>query len=179
MSIDAPDPRPAKLRGALLAVLILSVFALGFLGTALVLGTEPRLEIERSGPDTFRVTGTSWFAGRRYFIKTIDGVTAVTQGSAARDWRSDSQRERQRRKRQKHLDFYGADRARVGWDREEDQRRIEDFMRGSEARLALADPPPAWRMAIAWGCAGFGVLVFIGAIQSNFFPKSKAPRPGR
>ena len=73
--------------------------------------------------------------------------------------------------------MFGADGARVGWDREDDQRQIEDFMRGSEPRLALADPPPLWRMSIAWFCAGFGVLIFIGAIQSNFFPKASTPRP--
>jgi hypothetical protein len=173
MSISAPDPFWKKLRGAILAVLILSVIAVGFLGTALVLGTEPRLTLERSGPGTFRVTGENFFAGYRFFTKTIDGVTEVVAGSAARDRRSDSLRERQRRQSQKHLDLYGADGSRIGWDREDDQRQIEEFMRGTEARLALADPPPLWRMAIAWCCAGFGALIFIGAIQSNFFPKTK------
>lgn len=94
MSIYAPDPSMAKLRGAILASLFLSVIALGFLGTGLALGTEPRLVLERSGPGTFRVTGSSYFAGYQYFTKTIDGVTSVAVGSAARDWRSDSLQER-------------------------------------------------------------------------------------
>ncbi len=174
MSIYAPDSRPAKLRGAILAFLFLSVIALGFLGTALALGTEPRLVLERNGLGAFRVTGSSFFAGYRYFTKNIDGVTRVAMGSAARDWPSDSMRERQRQQSRKHLDMYGANGERVGWDRESDQRQIEDFMQGTEPRLALADPPPFWRMSIAWFSAGFGVLVFIGAIQSNFFPKTKS-----
>ncbi|MGB8169530.1 MAG: hypothetical protein WCF18_18665 [Chthoniobacteraceae bacterium] len=159
----------------MLAFLFLSVIALGFLGTGLALGTEPRLVLERSGSGTFRVTGSNYFAGYRDFTKTIDGVTEVVAGSAARDWRSDSLQERERRQSQKHLDFYGADRGRIGWDREADQRQIADFMRGTEPRLSLADPPPLWRMGIAWFSAGFGVLVFIGAIQSNFFPKRNTP----
>ncbi len=177
MSIYAPDPRPAKLRGAILAVLFLTVIAIGFLGTALALGTEPRLVLERNEPGIFRCTGTSYFAGYRYFTKTIDGVTSVAVGSAARDWRSDSLKEREWRRSQKHLDLYGADRSRIGWAHEDDQRQIEDFMRGDALRLALADPPPLWRISIAWFCAGFGALVFIGAIQSNFFPKANTPRP--
>lgn len=173
MSSDTPDPFWKKLRGAILAVLILSVIAVGFLGTALVLGTEPRLTLERSGPGTFRVTGENYFAGYRFFTKTIDGVTGVVVGSAARDWRSDAPQEKQRRQRRKHLDLYGTDRSRVGWDREDDQRQIEAFMKGSEPRLTLADPPPRWRMVVAWSCAGFGALILIGAIQSNFFPRTK------
>ena len=50
---------------------------------------------------------------------------------------------------------------------------IEDFMRGAEPRLALGDPPPFWRMSVAWFSAGFGMLIFIGAFLSNFFPKTK------
>ncbi len=174
MSIHAPDRRPAKLKGAILAVLFLAVIAVGILGTALVLGTEPRLVLERSGPGAFRVTGSNYFAGYQHFTKTVEGVTRVVVRSAVRDRRSDSQRENQRRSAQKHLDLFGADGARVGWDREDDQRQIEEFMRISESRLALADPPPFWRMSVAWFCVGFAVLVLVGAIQSNFFPR--APR---
>lgn len=176
MSMEVPDPRRAKRKGAVLAVLFLSVIAAGFLGTALVLGTEPRLVLERSGPgSSFRVTGSNHFAGRQYFTKTVEGVTRVAVGSAVRNRRSDSQLDNQRRRQQKHLDLFGADGARIGWDREADQRPIEDFMRGSEPRLALADPPPLWRMSLAWFSAAFGVLVLIGAIQSNFFPKANSP----
>lgn len=173
MSVYAPDPFRKKFRGALLAVLFLSVIAIGFLGTGLVLGTEPRISMERSGPGTFRVTGENFFAAHRFYTKTVEGVTEVIADSAARDRRGDSLKERQRREKQKHLDFFGADSRRIGWDRETDKRKIEDFMRGSEPQLALADPPPLWRMCIAWFCLGFGVLTFIGAIQSNFFPKTK------
>lgn len=172
MSIYAPDPRWKKLRGALLAVLFLSVIALGFVGAGLALGSEYRLVMERTGPGTFRVTGTSYFAGYQWFAKTVDGVTEVVMTSAARDRSSDSLRERQRRQSQKSLNLYGADRRRIGWDREDDRRQIEDFMQGTEPRLALANPPPPWRMNVAWGCAGFGVLIFIGAVRSNFFPRT-------
>ena len=173
MSMYAPDPFAKKLRRAFLAVLIVSVIALGFVGAGLALGTELRLVLERSGPGTFRVTGASYFAGYRYHLKTIEGVTEVVVSSAARDRRSDSLRETQRRQSQKSLDLYGADRRRIGWAREDDKRQIEDFMSGTEPRLALADPPSFGRMSAAWCSAGFGVLIFIGAIQSNFFPKTK------
>lgn len=172
----SPDPAQGKLRGAVLAFLFLSVLAFGFIGTGLVLGTEPRLVIERSTPGSFRVTGSNHFAGYQFFTKTIEGVSSVTVGSAARDRLGDSQRERQRRQSQKHLDMFGVDGRRLGWDREDDKRQIEDFMRGNEPRLALADPPPTWRMTLAWMSAAFGALAFIGAIQSSFFPKANAPR---
>lgn len=174
MSDYAPDSRPANLRGALLAVLFLSVIALGLAGTGLVLGTEPRLTLERIGLATFRVTGANYFAGRQFFTKTIEGMTEVVTGSAERDRRTDSIKEKRRREKRKRLDFYGADQSRIGWDREDDRRQIDEFMNGTEPKLSLTDPPPAWRMAIAWCCIGFGVLVFIGAIQSNFFPKTKS-----
>jgi hypothetical protein len=173
MSIYAPDPRWKKLRGAVLACLFLSALALCFMGAGLVLGTEPRLVLERSGPGSFRGTGSNHFAGYQYFTKTVDGISKVIVSSAARDRSSDSLAERQRRERQKHLDLYGADGRRLAWDREHDQRQIEDFMRGEEPRLALTDPPPLWRMGCAWFVAGFGALVFVGAIQSNFFPRTK------
>jgi hypothetical protein len=173
MSIYAPDPRWKKLKGAILACLFLSALALCFMGAGLVLGTEPRLVLERSGPGTFRGTGSNYFVGHLYFTKTVDGISGVVVSSAARDRSSDSLAERQRRQSQKSLDLYGADRRRLGWDREDDQGQIEDFMRGEEPRLELTDPPPLWRMGCAWLLLGFGALVFIGAIQSNFFPKTK------
>ena len=172
MSIHAPDPLPAKTGSPVFAFLFLTGMAVAFLGTALVLGTEPRLTLERSGPGSFRVTGSNYFSGYQFFTKTIDGVTQVIADDAVRDGRRDSERENRKRRRQKHLDLFGADGARVGWDRENDRRQIEDFMRDPEQpRLALTDPPPLWRMSLAWFSAGFGVLIFIGAIQSNFFSK--------
>lgn len=168
MSIYAPD---TKMRSAMLAFLFLSAMALSFFGVALVLGTEPRLVLERSGPASFRATGSNHFSGYRFFTKSVDGVTEVIAGNAVRKGRRDSEQENRTRRRQKHLDLFGADGARVGWDREDDRRQIEDFMQGSELRLALADPPPLWRMSLAWCSAVFGALVFLGAVQS-FFPKS-------
>lgn len=172
MSIYAPDPRPAKLRDAFLAVLILSVFSLFCFGAAFALGIEPRLVLERTGPRTFRGTGSNHLAGYQFYTKTVDGISQVVVGSASRDRSGDSVKEKQRRASQKHLDLYGADGRRLGWDRMDDQRIIEDFMRGQEPRLALANPPPLWRKVAAWFAAGFGALIFIGAIQSNFFPKA-------
>jgi hypothetical protein len=175
MSIYAPDPRIKKRRDAWLAVLIVSVFSAFCLGAAFALSVEPRLVLERIEPRSFRGTGSNHFAGYQFYTKTVDGITQVVVGSAARDRLGDSLAERQRRASQKHLDLYGADRRRLGWDRMEDQRIIEDFMRGEEPRLALANPPPLWRKNVAWFFAGFGALIFVGAIQSNFFPKAKAP----
>jgi len=74
----------------------------------------------------------------------------------------------------RHMALYGSDRARLGWDRVSDYRVIEDFMRGKEPTMALANPPPTWRMAAAWFCVVFGGLAFVGAIQSSFFPKKNA-----
>lgn len=83
-------------------------------------------------------------------------------------------KETYRRRREKHLAFYGSDEARLGWDRESDWRVVEEFMRSQEPTLALADPPPGWRMATAWFCVVLGGLGFVGAIQSSFFPKKNA-----
>ncbi len=174
MSIYAPDPRAAKRRDAFLALLIISVFALFIAGAGFALGIEPRLVLERSAGGSFRGTGSNHFAGRQFFSKTVEGITGVQLGSAKRDRSSDSVKDRQRQSRQRHLDLYGADRARLGWDRESDQGLIEDFMRGKEPRLALADPPPPWRKGVSWFCFGFAGLLVIGGIQSNFFPKKNA-----
>ena len=72
MSMHAADSRPAKLQGAVLAFLFLTAMAVCFLGVALVLGTEPRLVLERGGTGSFRVTGSNHFAGYQFFAKTID-----------------------------------------------------------------------------------------------------------
>src|SRR5687767_869764 len=126
MSIYAPDPRWKKLRGAVLACLFLSALALCFMGAGMVLGTEPRLVLERNEPGTFRGTGSNHFAGYQYFTKTVDGISEVVAGSAKRDRSGDSVAEKQRRASQKHLDLHGVDGRRLGWDREGDQRQIED-----------------------------------------------------
>lgn len=176
MSTHAPDPLRTKPGGHFVAFLILSAISLAILLAGLVLGTEPRLVLERSGDGVFRVTGANYFAGRQFFSKTIEGVRDFKEGNAVRDRRGDSAQEQRRRRDQRHLAFYGSDGARVGWDRVSDHRAIDEFMRGSEARLALANPPPGWRMAAAWFCLGFGTLSFAGAIQSSFFPKKNLPR---
>ena len=179
MSIHAPtpnpNPRPVTLGASLFVFGFMTVMAVGFLGTALVLGTEPRMVFERVEARTFRVTGSNHFAGRQFFTKTIEGVSSVVMDDAVRDGRHDSAKEKRKQRRQKHLEFTGADRARLGWDRESDQRLIEDFMRGDEPRLALADKPPLWRMGLAWFLVVFGGLTFLGGINS-FFPK-KTPKP--
>jgi hypothetical protein len=178
MSIHAPGPLPTKPGSLLFGFLFLTALALGFLGTGLVLGTEPRLVFERSEDGSFRVTGSNHFAGHQFFTKTVEGVTTVVMDDAVRDGRHDSARENRKRRRQLHLDLAGANGARLAWDREGDRRLIEDFMRGKEPGLALADPPPLWRMGLAWFCAGFGALTFLGAIQNTFFPKKTPPFGG-
>ncbi len=176
MSIHAPAPLPQKPGGHFIAFLILTAISVAILLTGLVLGTESRLVFERSGELEFRVTGSNHFTGRQFFSKTITGVSGVTEGDATRAGRRDSVEETQRRRRQRHLEFFGSDGARLGWDRTQDYREIDEFMRGKEPRMALANPPPGWRMALAWFCLGLGALSFIGAIQSSFFPrKNTAP----
>lgn len=160
--------------GGLAAFLILSVISLAIAATGLILGVEPRLAIERTAEREFRVTATNHFAGRKFYTKVIEGVSEVLQDDAVRDRRIDSARENRRRRQQKHLDFFGRDGARVGWDRETDQTLIEEYMRGNEKTLALADPPPTWRMIAAWFCIVLGGLSFIGAIQNSIFPKRPA-----
>jgi hypothetical protein len=158
-------------KGAFLAVLIIGVLALFILGAGLVLGIEPRMAFERTAPGVVRVTGSNHFVGRQFFSKTIEGVTGVQVGSAARENRNDSQRERQRRQSQKHVEIVGSNGARLGWDREDDCSRINEFIRGQESTLLLQDPPPLWRMSLAWFAIGLAILLMIGAVQSNFFPK--------
>lgn len=176
MSIHAPTPAPlpAKRGGHFLAFLILTAFAVALLLAGFVLGTEPRMVFERSADGTCRVTGSNHFSGRQFYSKTIDGVKSLVMDDAVRDRRMDSIEENRRRKRQKHLDILGANGAALGWDRESDKRLIEDFLRGTDPTLSLQDPPPMWRMAAAWFLAVLGVLTFLGAIQSSFFPKKGA-----
>jgi hypothetical protein len=143
---------------------------IAFLGVALVLGTEPRLVLERTGNRIFRATGSNHFSGIQFFTKTIEGVTEVLQDDAVRDGRHDSAYENRKRRKDRHLDLFGAENARLGWDRESDQSVIEAFMRGNEPKLSLEDKPPMWRMGIAWFMIGLGALTLLGAIQS-FFPK--------
>lgn len=171
MSIYAPDPAVKRRRDALIAFLILSVFAIGFCGTALVLGVEPRLLMERTGERVFRVTTSSHFAGRRFTMKTIEGVDRVQLADARRNRPGDSIRERQRQTERKRLDLLNPSGAAVSWDREDDSKLIDDFMRSQAPTLTLTDAPPRWRMTIAWGCIAFAALIWIGAIQ-GFFPKN-------
>lgn len=167
---DAPPPVPVKAGSPLIAFLFLTVMALGFLGAALVLGTEPRLLLERREGGTFQVTGSNHFAGYAFYSRSIDGVKGVLVDNAVRDERRDPAKVNRKRRRDLHLDLFGTNGARLGWDKESDVRVIEDFMRGSEPRLSLADAPPLWRLGAAWFLVGLGGLTFLGAIQS-FFPK--------
>ncbi|MFZ4683276.1 MAG: hypothetical protein ACOYMS_12295 [Terrimicrobiaceae bacterium] len=168
MKEHSPAPKSG---GHFVAFLILSAIAAAILLAGLVLGTEPRLFMERSPDGSFRVTGSNQFAGWQFFSKTIEGVRDVTTGDAVRDGRRDSVKENRRRRSQQHLAFSGNGGGRLRWDRESDSRVIGQFMQGTEPTLALADPPPLWRMAAAWFCVGLGGLAFVGAIQSSFFPK--------
>lgn len=163
--------------GPFAAFLILSGISTAILLAGLVLGTEPRLALERTGEGEFRATASNHFAGRQFYAKTIDGVREVRTDDAAHAGRRYSPEEMRRRRRQKHLDLFGRDGARVGWDRETDRSTIEAFMRGSEPTLALTDPPPGWRMAAAWFCVGLGGLSLIGAVRSSFFPAPNAKPP--
>lgn len=159
--------------GALTAFFILAAISLSIGFAGLVLGTEPRLVLERSADREFRVSASNHFAGLQYYSKTIDGVSEVVQDDAMRD-RSDSSKENRKRRKQKHLDFFGVGGARVGWDRESDQSMIEEYMRSEEKTLSLAEPPPTWRMIAAWFCVVLGALSFIGAIKNSIFPPKKS-----
>lgn len=162
------------LGGRFTAFLILSAISIAIFMAGLVLGTEPHLVMKRGGDRLFQVTAFNLFAGQQFFTKTIEGVSDVRVDDAVRDGRHDSAKENRRRRLQKHLEFFGSNGARIGWDRESDYSLVGEFMRGQELSLSLADPPPTWRMAIAWFCIGLGTLSFIGAIQSSFFPRKNA-----
>jgi len=105
--------------------------------------------MERTGDRVFRVTAFNIFASQSFFKKTIEGVGDVKVDDAVRDGRRNSVKEDRRRRRQKHLEFFGSDGARIGWDREMDYTLVSEFIRGNEPSLSLANPPPTWRMAIA------------------------------
>jgi len=171
MSIYAPDPSRAKAKKAVVNFLILFPFVLALLGCALALGIEPRMMVERTAERTFRVTGSNQFATFRFYSKTIEGVESVRLATAARSDRRDSMEERNRQLKRKRLDFEAADGAVLSWGRTDDSRMIDEFMRGDAPSLALADPPPRWRMALSWLCAGFAGLTLVGVIQNSFFPK--------
>lgn len=153
--------------------LFMTVMALACLGAALVLGTEPRMDLVRTGDRTFQVTGANAFAGVTFFSKTIEGVTGVIQDDADRDRLGDTQIERKQQRERKHLKFLGTDEARLLWDGEDDQTMIESFMRGTEPTLALRDPAPLWRKAAAWFLVGFGLLVWAGGIGALFKPNAE------
>jgi len=179
MSVDVPNSVPAGPGSAVLAFLFLTVLAMALLGTALVLGVEPRLWLERTPAGTFRVTAANYFAGHRFYARTIEGVEGQVVGNAVRAGRRDPERENRKRRRSLHLAFAGANGSKLRWDRETDGPLIEAFMRGQEPTLALAEPPPRWRMGVAWCLISFGALVFLGAIQSSFFPPKTVGPTGR
>lgn len=172
--LPAPGSPEAKRKKAIIDFLILLPFTISFLGIALALGTEPRMLLERTGKQVFRVTGSNHFAGFQFYSKTIEGVESVNQRNAYRGRREDSMQERNRQMKRVRLDFDGADGSRLGWGRVSDQRLIDDFMHGDSPTLALAAPPPFWRAGLTWLSAALGGLIFIGTVQNSFFPK-KSP----
>jgi hypothetical protein len=163
---------PQTSRQRLSSFLVLSAISVAILLSGFVLGTEPRLILERTEGRVFRVTTSNHFAGRPFYSKTIEGVTEVLQGDADRNRRGDSAKKKRQQRKQKHLDFFGTDEARVGWDRETDQVAIEEFMRGSEPTMYLEDPLPLWRMVASWFCIGLGGLSLVGAIRNGLLPSS-------
>jgi hypothetical protein len=138
----------------------------------LILSLGSHLIIERTGDRLFRVTSRSFFFGQQFRKKTVEGVTEVVVDDADRNRRSDSLQEKRRQRRQKHLNFFGNDGARVGWDRESDYLVVGEYMRGTESSLILKDLPPTWRLVIAWFFVGLGSLTLVGAVQNALFPKS-------
>ena len=54
--------------------------------------------------------------GNHFSRRPSKGVGDVKVDDAARDGRRDSVKEDRRRRRQKHLEFFGSDGARIGWD---------------------------------------------------------------
>ncbi|MBE2180967.1 MAG: hypothetical protein IAE97_10895 [Chthoniobacterales bacterium] len=151
--------------------LILLPFTLVFLGMAFALGTEPRILMERTGEQTFRVTGSNQIFGFRFYTKTIGGVDRVQLATAARNDRTESIQERQRRLDQVRLDFMATDGSRLSWGREGDSRMIDDFMRSNAPILQLVEPPPWWRTGLTWLCLVLAVLIFTGTIRNCFFAK--------
>ena len=160
---------PKGFRGAIFVFLFMSVMAIACWVGALVLGTEPKMDLTRTAPRTFSIMAENSFAGFTFYQKSIQGVESVKTDNADRDRRGDSVQEKRRQRQREHLVFEGAD-GRLTWDKENDYTLVDAFMRGSEPGLALRDPAPAWRRACAWGLAGFGFLVFLGGIGA-FFPK--------
>lgn len=156
---------------AVISFLILLPFTLVFLGMAFALGTEPCILMERTGEHTFRVTGSNQIFGFRFYTKTIEGVDRVQFATAARNDRTESIKERQMRMDQVRLDFIAADGSRLSWSREEDSRKIDDFMRSDAPSFLLTESPPWWRTGLTWLCLVLAVLIFIGTIQNCFFVK--------
>ncbi len=169
--MSGQDESAGKRRQAVTSFLILLPFTLVFLGMAFALGTEPRVLMERTGVQTFRVTGSNQIFGFRFYTKTIEGVDRVQRATAARNDRTESIQERQRRLDQVRLDFIAADGSRLSWGREGDSRTIDDFMRSDAPILQLAELPPWWRTGLTWFCLVLAVLIFIGTIQNCFFAK--------
>jgi hypothetical protein len=151
--------------------LIIAAFAVFIFGAAFVLGTEPHMTFERTGERVFRVTAENYFAGWRFYSRTVEGVTGVSPGNAARNDRSESTRDRNRRQSQRHLKLVGANGSTLRWGRESDQRAVEEFMRGPEPRLALVETPAWWRQALTWFGVGLGALVLVGAVKNAYFHK--------
>lgn len=159
-------------KGAVFVFLFMSVMAFFcFLG-ALVLGTEPRMDLLRTGERKFQVTAFNTFAGFTFYSRSIQGVAGVTLDDAYRDRLSDSVVEKRKQRKRKHLDFTGDGGANLRWDREDDQPVIEEFMRGNQPSFTLEDPAPLWRKATAWFFVVFGILTFMGGVGA-FFPKAK------
>ena len=121
----------------------------------------------RTGDRVFRVTAFIVFAAQTFLQKIIERVGDVGADDAVRYGCHDSEKEHRRRRRQKHLEFFGSDSARIGWDREMDYTLVGEFIRGNEPSLSLANPPPTWQMAIAWFCGPIS--------NTRYWVKSPAP----
>lgn len=155
----------------MISFLILLPFTLAFLGMALALGTEPRLLLERTGDHSFRVTGSNQIFGFRFYTKAIEGVEGFQLASAARNDRTESIQDRQKRLDQLRLDFIAANGAVLSWGREEDSRKIDDFMRSDAPSFLLSETLPWWRTGLTWLCLALAALIFIGTIQNCFFAR--------
>jgi hypothetical protein len=171
MSIYPPDSPRAKFKKSVVNFLILFPFVISLFGIALALGTEPRILLERTGERAFRVTGSNQFAGYQFYSKTIEGVEGYRLADGSRHRREDTIQERNLQAKHKRLAFKGNTWRELSWGRTDDSRVIDDFMRGDATTLALAAPPPRWRMALSWACAALGGLTFCGVIKAAFFSK--------
>lgn len=176
--LPAPGSPEAKRRQAWLGFWVLSGFALPFFAMGFVLGLEPRMVFERTGAHVFRVTASNHFAGVQIYSRTLEGVHGMSEVHDSSYRREDSMEERQRKTRHTYLSTRAADggplRWGLSWGRVEDLPEIENFMRSDAPTLALANPPPWWRVGLTCLSLGLGAFIFFRAVR-GFFPKKPSP----